>query len=171
VRLTFEARPARQARQKSLASVGVSPPNLFFRSFRFVIRAEAALANASTGICCCSSAWTTGSKYGGDESESGVTVAWNSSDAQTHRENEILFSPLPVGERSRAKRAGEGDRDFDFKLRTPSPQPSPHRGEGEENASRERESIPLPPTRAARGGEGLGGTFLVRPPPRLISLT
>jgi hypothetical protein len=38
-----------------IASVGVSPPNLFlfrcFPSVPFVIRAEAALANASTGIC------------------------------------------------------------------------------------------------------------------------
>ena len=33
----------------------------FFRSCPFVIHAEAALANASTGICCCSFAWTTGS--------------------------------------------------------------------------------------------------------------
>ena len=39
-------------------------------------------------------------KPGGDESKSGVTVAWHSSDAQPHRENEILFSPLPIGERS-----------------------------------------------------------------------
>jgi hypothetical protein len=36
-----------------IASVGVSPPNLFlsfFGSYPSVIRAEAALANASTGI-------------------------------------------------------------------------------------------------------------------------
>jgi hypothetical protein len=33
-----------------IASVGVSPPNLFL-SFVAVIRAEATLANASTGIC------------------------------------------------------------------------------------------------------------------------
>src|SRR5262249_20954887 len=47
------------------------------------------------------SAWTTRSKSGGDESESGVTVAFHSSDAQTHRENEILFFPPPArGERS-----------------------------------------------------------------------
>jgi hypothetical protein len=52
VRLSAEGRGrARKARQKSLASVGVSPPIFsFFRSYPFVIRAEAALANASTGI-------------------------------------------------------------------------------------------------------------------------
>jgi hypothetical protein len=50
VRLALQARPCPSARQKSLASVGVSPPNLFVRSFPFVILAEAALTNASTGI-------------------------------------------------------------------------------------------------------------------------
>jgi hypothetical protein len=35
-------------------------------------------------------------KSGGDESE---TVAWHSSGAKARRENEILFSPLPTGER------------------------------------------------------------------------
>src|SRR5581483_11515563 len=45
-------------------------------------------------------------KSGGDESESVVTVASHSSDAKSHRENGILFSPLPVGERSRAQASG-----------------------------------------------------------------
>jgi len=44
----------------------------------------------------------------------------HSSDAKTHRENEIPFSPLPVGEKSRAKRAGEGVRSSDFEHGTPS---------------------------------------------------
>jgi len=65
VRLALEARPCPSARQITIASVGVSPPNFSF--FPFVIagldpaiHAEVALANASTGICRCSSAWTTG---------------------------------------------------------------------------------------------------------------
>jgi hypothetical protein len=47
---------AETPRQKSLASVGVSPPIFsffflsFFRSYPSVIHAKAALANASTGI-------------------------------------------------------------------------------------------------------------------------
>jgi len=178
---------ARQARQNTHCVCRRFPSDIFSfvlsrSSLPDLIRQsmpQLSLPSAShRAFACSNSAWTTGI---GDRRTpfcerlcavvTSQRVAWHSSDAQPHRENEILFSPLPVGERSRAKRAGEGDRDFDFKLRTPSPQPSPHRGEGEENASRERESIPLPPTRAARGGEGLGGTFLVRPPPRLISLT
>jgi hypothetical protein len=73
----------------------------FVRSFPFVIagldpaiHTEITLANASTGICCCSFAWTTGSMSGGDESESGVTVACHSPGAKSRRENEITYPPL-----------------------------------------------------------------------------
>ena len=66
----------RKARQKSLASVGVSPPNLFFRSFPFVIagldqaiHAEVTLANAPTGICPLQLSMDHRIKSGGDESE------------------------------------------------------------------------------------------------------
>jgi hypothetical protein len=52
VRLPLQARPWPKPRQTTVASVGVLF-RYFFRSFPFgpsVIRAEAALANASTGI-------------------------------------------------------------------------------------------------------------------------
>jgi hypothetical protein len=47
-RLALQARPCPKARHKSFASVGVSPPTFSF--VPSVIRAEAALTNASTGI-------------------------------------------------------------------------------------------------------------------------
>ena len=43
-------------------------------------------------------------KSGGDESESGLTVAFHSSDAETHRENEILFTT-----RARRQRVAGGE--------------------------------------------------------------
>ncbi|HET8918862.1 MAG TPA: hypothetical protein VFN27_04210 [Xanthobacteraceae bacterium] len=97
------ARPRPSARQNTVASVGVSPPNLFFRSFPFVIagqkarsavfnlkapafHAEATLANASTGICLLQFSMDHRVKRGGDESE---TVACHSSGAKARRENEV----------------------------------------------------------------------------------
>jgi hypothetical protein len=73
VRLALQARPWPLPRHKSFASVGVSPPNLFFRSFfrscPSVIRAEAALANASTGICVLRLRMEHRMKIGGDGSK------------------------------------------------------------------------------------------------------
>ncbi len=82
--------------RRSLASVGVSPPFFFVLSFVIAgldpaIHAEVTLANAPTGICLLQLSMDHRVKPGGDESKSGVTVAWHSSDAQPHRENEILF--------------------------------------------------------------------------------
>src|SRR5262252_10141282 len=60
----FEARPCPKARQKSLASVGVLPPNLFsfvLPFFPFVIHAEVTLAQRTPpAFGGGSSAWTTG---------------------------------------------------------------------------------------------------------------
>src|SRR5690348_8755700 len=114
----------RQARQKSLASVGVSPPNLF-RSFPFVqfviagldpaIHAEAEPAQrnppALVGV---TSAWTTGIGVRRTPfcerlcpvvtiSESGVTVAFHNSGAKARRENEILFSSPRCAGRGRER--------------------------------------------------------------------
>ena len=127
---------ARQARQKSLASVGVSPPNLF-RSFPFVqfviagldpaIHAEAEPAQrnppALVGV---TSAWTTGIGVRRTPfcerqspvvtiSESGVTVAFHSSGAETHRENENLFPSHPRAQRVVGRGQGWGH----FHLRPP----------------------------------------------------
>ena len=82
-----------------IASVGVSPPMFF--SFVLSVRhchAEASLANASTGICLLElcmdhrhrrpkDAVLRTTMSGGDESKSGVTVAWHSSGAKARREN------------------------------------------------------------------------------------
>jgi hypothetical protein len=74
---------------------------IFFRSsvLSFVIagldpaiHAEASLAQAlPPAFGRVASAWTTGSKSGGDESESAVTVAWHSSGAKARRENGIAY--------------------------------------------------------------------------------
>jgi len=96
----LQARPWPKPRQNTtIASVGVSPPNLF-SYFSFVlsrsslpdfdpaIHAEVALVRRYHGrLAACISAWTTGSKSGGDEPESAVTVAFNSSGAKARREN------------------------------------------------------------------------------------
>src|SRR5215472_14901507 len=91
----FEARPGPKARQNTtIASVGVSPPNLF-RSFPFVIAgrrpgnpcgryARAALPPA---LCLLNFGMDHRIKSGGDESESSVTVAFLSSGPKTRREN------------------------------------------------------------------------------------
>src|SRR5690242_7403411 len=60
----------------------------------------------------------------------------HSSDAKPHRENAILLSPLPSGERSRAQRAGEGDRMFQIEVRYPLTLTLSQRGEGDEGAVR-----------------------------------
>jgi len=102
------------ARLKSFASVGVSPPNLFLSFFPssgrgIAVRGTASFHSPMPGIHAeltlaqrtppalgrGSSAWTTGSKSLGDESESGLTVAWHSSGAKARRENEIFISSLP----------------------------------------------------------------------------
>ena len=72
---------ARKARHKSLASVGVSPPN-FFRSFHSlpsVIRAEAAPCECFHRHLLLQLSMDHRVKPDGDESRSGVTVAWHSS--------------------------------------------------------------------------------------------
>src|ERR1700758_5451755 len=86
---------------------------------------------------------------------------FHSSDAKAHRENEILFSP-PAHARSAWWGGVRGGGHFLSTPPTPAPLSSP-------GISR----LPPPPPRAARGGEGLGvgGTFFLLPPPRLISLT
>ena len=64
--------------------------DIFFRSFPFVpfvIRAEAALANASTGICLLQFSMDHRVKPGGDDLESVVTVDSHSSGAQPRRED------------------------------------------------------------------------------------
>jgi hypothetical protein len=93
-------------------------------------------------------------KSGGDESE---IVAWHSSDAKSHRENEILLSPLPVGERAcprtrsggrERKRAGEGVRMF--RLRAPYPLTPTLSPTGKGRRRSDRASNHLRPTRAVR---------------------
>jgi hypothetical protein len=111
------AAPVRRGRIP-IASVGVSPPMFF--SFVLSVRhchAEASLANASTGICLLElcmdhrhrrpkDAVLRTTMPGGDDSESGVTVPWHSSGAQTHRENEILFPSRPRAQRVVGRGAG-----------------------------------------------------------------
>jgi hypothetical protein len=54
-----------------------------------------ALANASTGICLLELCMDHRINCGGDESESGVTVACHSSGAKTRRENDSVY-PLQI---------------------------------------------------------------------------
>jgi len=93
------------ARQNEKLRLSAFRPRIFFfRSFPFVIARldpaiHAAVKHAKRlppSVCLLAVRMDHRIKSGGDESESAVTVACHSSDAQTHRENEILFSPLPA---------------------------------------------------------------------------
>jgi hypothetical protein len=89
---------------------------------------------------------------GGDESESAVTVAFHSSDAQPYRENEILFFLSPLcAERSdcAAIRVRGRGRESEPSGNAPSSQPSPRtRGEGARSrAARTKVYFSSPPLR------------------------
>ena len=95
---------ARKARQKSLASVGVSLPNPFlsFLSVRHPCRSGACDTSTRHLLLQLSmdhrhrrpnDAVLRTAMPGGDDSESYVTVACHSSDAQMHRENDEVRPP------------------------------------------------------------------------------
>jgi len=81
-----------------IASVGVSPPNLF-RSFPFVIAGRrpgnpcgsCARPALPPALCLLNFDMDHRIKSGGDESESGLTVAFHSSGAKARRENGSLL--------------------------------------------------------------------------------
>ena len=135
----------------------------FFRSYPFVIRAEAALANASTGICLLRLRMERRMK-------SAVTVS-NAAVKELGRKaasRECEFIRLsPLGRGRLASKSGEGARMFKFSSSVPPhPYPLPI-GEREEGSRVAR----IPSPREAVGRVRGGGHFNIVPPPRLISLT
>jgi hypothetical protein len=100
VRLAIQARPGPTARQIPHCVCRRSASDsflFFFRSSRSSLPGEDPAIHTAVkpakrlppSVCLPELSVDHRVKSGGDESESGVTVAWHSSGAETHRENEI----------------------------------------------------------------------------------
>ena len=164
MRLSVERRGrARTARQNTDLPLSAFCFRFFLSFVLSVIRAEAALANASTGICLLRLRMERRMK-------SAVTVS-NAAVKELGRKaasRECEFIRLsPLGRGRLASKSGEGARMFKFSSSVPPhPYPLPI-GEREEGSRVAR----IPSPREAVGRVRGGGHFNIVPPPRLISLT